>query len=110
MKQADYDYEEMARLYKENPTLFARRREEMIQSHIANSRRPEDLSELQMDLDALRYSVQPGVNSSEKLMGLLIEYSSDLSHQLVQLRELLDISSQPESRTGALGKESVPHG
>ena len=53
LRDIGFDFEEMARMAKNDPEGFARRREELIQKMIGRSARTEHLVDLQMDLDAI---------------------------------------------------------
>lgn len=85
-----FDAEEMRRLATSDPHEFARRREVLLHQLIASSRQPNDIANLQMDLDAARYSVAPGLRTAMRMSNLLRERASFLTAQLAILNDLLN--------------------
>jgi hypothetical protein len=109
VKQIGFDFEEMTLLIQEDPALFARRREELIRHHIEKSPQPNSLAQLQMSLDEVRYSTQPGLRSGEKILEMMIEYSTNLALHLERLRALLEASCATASHTNSTCEQSVRH-
>jgi hypothetical protein len=56
----DFDFDLMARLAKENPAEFARKREELIRNFIENSSNPERGHRIQFEIDMERVRTPPG--------------------------------------------------
>jgi hypothetical protein len=104
-----FNFEEMVRLIQEDPALFALRREEMIRRHIDKSPQADYLAQLQMTLDEMRYSSQPGLRSGEKMLEMTIEYSASLAIHLERLKSLLEAACTPASHTNSIGEQSARH-
>ncbi len=85
-----FDFEEMARLAKDDPDGFTRRREELIQRLIAKSSRSEYLADLQMDLDADRYCSPPGLQSGEKMVSMMLESTVSMTKHMARLNDLIE--------------------
>lgn len=93
-----FDFEEMARLIRDDPVQFARLREDLIRQHIEKSHQTEYLTQLQMTLDETRYSTQPGLQSGEKLMEMLVEYAANLVIHHERLQEIMATLKAPVSK------------
>lgn len=91
MELADigFNFDEMARLAKEDPNEFTRRRDEAIRQLIQNAARIEHMERLQLDLDATRYGVTRGVQLSEQMMDKVLENTSTMNSLLARLHELV---------------------
>lgn len=79
--QMDFDFDLMARLAKENPAEFARRREELIRDFIENSGNPEKGRRIQFEIDMERVRTPPGEQTylaMAKRLTLLLGQMSDL--------------------------------
>lgn len=93
-----FDFEEMARLIRDDPVQFARLREDLIRQHIEKSHQTEYLTQLQMALDETRYSTQPGLQSGEKLMEMLVENAANLIIYHERLQALMASLNIPVSQ------------
>ena len=71
MEKLKFDFDEMVRLASDNPTEFTRRREALIHQVMATSPQSANLIDLQMDVDAERYGLTPGIRSSERIQNLM---------------------------------------
>jgi len=79
----EFDFDLMARLAKEDPSAFARKREALIQSAIDSCHHPEGARRLQFEIDAQRLCTSLGektylqlaarVSWSAKRMAALVE-------------------------------------
>lgn len=85
-----FDFEAMARLAKDDPIGFAGVREELIRQLIGQSPRAPQLASLQLDLDAVRYGVPPGVPSGEKMLERMLQTTASMTDHVAQLSDLLE--------------------
>lgn len=85
-----FDFEAMARLAKDDPIGFAGVREELIQQLIGQSPRARQLASLQLDLDAARYGVAPGVQSGEQMLERTLQTTATMTAHVTQLADLLE--------------------
>lgn len=90
LRDIGFDFEEMARLAKDDPDGFAQRREELIQRLIAKSLQSEQLADLQMDLDADRYCSPPGLQSGEKMVSMMLNSTAWMTKHLEMLNDLIE--------------------
>lgn len=77
----EFDFDLMARLAKENPTEFARKREQLIRDFIDNSSNPEKGRRIQFEIDMERVRTAPGQQTylaMAKRLSLLLGQLSDL--------------------------------
>ncbi|MBS1190441.1 MAG: hypothetical protein H6R10_2233 [Rhodocyclaceae bacterium] len=77
----DFDFDLMARLAKENPAEFARRREELIRNFIENSSNPEKGHRIQFQIDMERMRTAPGEQTylaMARRLTFLLKRMSDL--------------------------------
>ena len=77
----EFDFDLMARLAKENPAEFARKREELIRDFIDNSSNPEKGRRIQFEIDMERVRTAPGQQTylaMAKRLSLLLGQMSDL--------------------------------
>lgn len=76
----DFDFDLMARLAKEDPVAFARKREELIQDLISTFRHPEDGHRMQFEIDLERARTAPGektyIAMAKRLSLLLMQMSN----------------------------------
>lgn len=77
--RTEFDFDLMARLARESPTEFARRREELLLAAIESFRVPEQGRRAQFAIDAERMATAPGAETcvaiARRLGGLLVEMS-----------------------------------
>lgn len=86
---AVFDFEYMTKLAKDDPDAFARCREALIGQLFAGATQSQDLANLQLYLDATRYSLPQGIASSERMVGMMIESMELTALALVELDALL---------------------
>lgn len=97
LKEAGFDFDELARLADADPAGFARRRAELIQSLIGKSSRPVDLANLQLELDATRYCRAPGAASGLEMIRRMLENVQYLNGCATRLRDLIEDEREPPS-------------
>lgn len=85
-----FDFEAMARLARDDPSGFAGVREELIRQLIGRSSSASQLASLQLDLDAARYGVPPGVRSGEKMLERMLQNTASMTDHVAQLSDLLE--------------------
>jgi hypothetical protein len=93
-----FDFETMARLAKDDPSGFAGVRQELIRQLIGQSSPASQLASLQLDLDAARYGVPPGVQSGEKMLERMLQNTASMTDHVAQLSDLLEraiVKSEP---------------
>lgn len=79
--QMGFDFDMMAKLAKENPAEFARKREELIRNFIDNSSNPERGRQIQFEIDMERVRTPPGKQTylaMAKRLTVLLGQMSDL--------------------------------
>lgn len=105
--QWEFDFDAMARLARESPAEFARRREEMILQAIHSFRKPELGQRIQSEIDLERMRTPPGektclllaakMNASlERITRLLAEIRVLARDELAAGRGRQDDSPEPE--------------
>lgn len=93
--QMDFDFDLMARLAKENPAEFARKRTELIRDFIENSSNPERGHRIQFEIDMERVRTPPGEQTylaMAKRLSLLLGQMSNL------FRDIQTIARQEKAR------------
>lgn len=107
LTETGFDFETMVRRAKDDPIGFAGVREELIRQLIDRSARPRELACLQLDLDAARYGVPPGVQSGEEMLD---DAAGDCTHERPRSAvERLARASDREARTvrNAFGRRMI---
>ena len=94
LRQLGFDFIEMTQLAKLDPDEFARRREELICRMIEKSGPSRHLEELQMDIDAVRYSSCPGYDVSERMVKIALASTASMTAHLARLNDLLETSKK----------------
>lgn len=96
--QLDFDFDLMARLAKENPAEFARRREELIRDFIENSNNPERGHRIQFEIDMERVRTAPGEQTylaMAKRLTLLLGQMSDLFRDIQTIARQENVKRVP---------------
>lgn len=92
-----FDFDEMARLAKEDPPGFAREREALIKDAIAGSISPALMADMQMDMEATRHHASPGLPSCMNLLNLVAGNALLLNSCVSSLKSLIakDTTAKP---------------
>lgn len=98
LRDIGFDFEEMTRLASEDPDGFALRREELLRRLIAKSSRSQHLADMQMDLDAARYCFSPGIQSSEKMVNMMLGATVCMTKRLARLNDLIETITQERKK------------
>ncbi len=93
----NFDFDEWADLYENNPVEFERRRAELLNAEIMKA--PEDhramLRVLQMECDAIR-AVNSPLEATIKISKMMTDRLTILKGQLTALREICEDINDPE--------------
>jgi hypothetical protein len=90
LKEAGFDFVELAKLADNDPAGFAQRRAELIRCLIEKSSHPVDLANLQFELDASRFRNVPGVPAGLEMVGRMLENANRLSAYAAEMCALMD--------------------
>lgn len=92
--ETGFDFAAMARLAKDDPAGFAGVREELIRRLIGRSSPTSQLAQLQLELDAARYGVPPGVQSGERMLERMLQNTASMTDHMAQLSDLLERAAE----------------
>lgn len=95
----DFDFDLMARLAKEDPAEFARKREELIRCFIEDSSNPEKGHRIQFEIDLERVRTPPGEQTylaMAKRMSALLGQMADLFGQIQAIARKSQTLETPE--------------
>lgn len=88
VSQWNFDFDLMARLARESPAEFARKREELILEAIAAFRYPEKGHRFQAEIDADRMRTPPGEKTCLAMAGRLSASLARMSDLLADIQAL----------------------
>lgn len=92
-----FDFEEMARLAKEDPEGFTHKREALIRQVINRPPRTEHLIDLQRTLDQASYQLAaPSMQLGLHLTGMMLQTASFMAIHMLTLNNLMQESSHIE--------------
>lgn len=95
--ELDFDFDTMAQLARDDPDGFARYREQLICRFIERSSHSDRLADLQLDIDAIRYGLPPGMRTAEKMISMMMDSTERMMDRFERLYDFV-ISARPDMR------------
>lgn len=106
--QWEFDFDFMAKLAREAPAEFARRREEMILQAIHSFGKPELGHRIQSEIDVERMRTPPGEKTCLLLAAKMNASLERISGLLAEIRSLAGDGAERRCRTGEPPPASAP--